>query len=270
MATVPDDIRQPYRLDDVPGWFHPLDQVLFEWLLTRQETDGHGGDLLEIGAYLGKSAIFLGGHVRTGEMLTVCDLFESQAPDDENSAELAIYSKHSTFTRKEFERNYLDFHDSLPRIIQAPSSTLSGKLKFDSCRFVHIDGSHLYHHVYEDIATAHDVLLPGGIVAIDDIREEHTPGVSIAAWEAVLQRDLRPVCLSSKKLYATWDDPQTIQDDLLDMLKKRGDCKIWVQQAAGHRVVSIRSRGTMTPPCLLSKQPRTEPHRRFDPHGGAG
>lgn len=44
MTTVYDDMPRPRRLDDVRGWFPPLDQVLFEKLLTRQETLGERGD----------------------------------------------------------------------------------------------------------------------------------------------------------------------------------------------------------------------------------
>lgn len=234
-----DNARKPNILEKIPGWFYSLDQLLFDWLLTRQEEGGECGDLLEIGAYLGKSAIFMGRHVRAGEAFTVCDLFDSSISDEANAMEMS--NTYSTLTRREFEKNYLAFHDALPMILQIPSSELPGKVAPRSCRFVHIDGSHLYRNVYQDIGTAHEVLLPEGIVVLDDIREEHTPGVTIAAWEAVLNRGLRPICLSSKKLYGTWGNAQAIQTDLLDMLDGRNDCELLVQNAAGHRIICIRS-----------------------------
>ena len=61
---------------------------------------------------MGKSAIFLGRHLQEGEAYTVCDLFESDAPDDANAAE-ATKSYRSTLTRQAFEANYLSFHDDL-------------------------------------------------------------------------------------------------------------------------------------------------------------
>ncbi|MFD8812242.1 class I SAM-dependent methyltransferase, partial [Streptomyces sp. NPDC059627] len=82
MATTQETTRPPRRLDDVPGWFPVLDQVLFDWFLNRQEASGTRGDLLEVGVYMGKSAIFTGRHLRPGESFTVCDLFEGDAPDD--------------------------------------------------------------------------------------------------------------------------------------------------------------------------------------------
>jgi hypothetical protein len=246
MSAAPSKTRPPRRLDDVPGWFPALDQTLFDWFLDRQEAAGMRGDLLEIGVYMGKSAIFLGRHLRQGERYTVCDLFEGDAPDEANKAEST--KSYSSLTRQAFEENYLAFHDELPRILEGPSSIVPDEVEPRSCRFVHIDASHLYDHVYNDIGAAHDLLLPGGIVVLDDFRSEHTPGVSIAAWEAVLNRGLRPVCLSTQKLYATWDDAEPVQDGLLEMVRARTDCHLSVQQAAGHRIVRLKSKGMQAPP----------------------
>ncbi|MFE2747734.1 class I SAM-dependent methyltransferase [Streptomyces scopuliridis] len=251
MTTAYEDKPRPRELNDVRGWFPPLDQVLFEKLLARQEERGERGDLLELGVFMGKSAIFLGHHLRDGEKFTVCDLFESEAPDQANGAETA--KSYATLTREAFERNYLSFHDELPRVLQAPSSVVADEVEAKSSRFVHIDASHLYEHVYGDIGAARDILLPGGIVVLDDFRSEHTPGVSIAAWEAVLNRGLRPICLSTQKLYATWDDPEPIQDELITMAQEREDCDLSIQQAAGHRIVRLRSRGMKAPDFPFSK-----------------
>ncbi|MFJ3333808.1 class I SAM-dependent methyltransferase [Streptomyces sp. NPDC086766] len=246
MTTAPDTARPPHRLDDVPGWFPVLDQVLFEWLLSRQESAGLGGDLLEVGVYLGKSAIFLGRHLRAGERFTVCDLFEGDAPDDANRAEST--KSYGTLTRRAFEQNYRAFHDELPRVLQGPSSLVPAEVEPRSCRFVHIDGSHLYAHVHDDIGAAREALKPGGVVVLDDFRSEHTPGVSVAAWEAVLNRGLKPICLSTQKLYGTWDDPEPVQEELLAVARERRDCHLSVQQAAGHRIIRLKSKDMKAPP----------------------
>ncbi|MFJ3665405.1 class I SAM-dependent methyltransferase [Streptomyces sp. NPDC090106] len=248
----------PGELTDVPGWFPPLDQVLFTWFLERQENLGRTGDLLELGAYMGKSAILLGRHLRAGERFTVCDLFGGEAPDGANRAETA--KSYASLTRQAFERNYLSFHDELPRVVEAPSSVVSTEVDAGSCRFVHIDASHLYAHVRDDIGAARDILQPDGIVVLDDFRSEHTPGVSVATWEAVLNRGLRPVCLSTQKLYGTWGDPTAVQEELLTALRARGDVGLSVQDAAGHRLVRTRARGMKTP-----EFPRSRHYRAPEP-----
>ncbi|MFJ5261299.1 class I SAM-dependent methyltransferase [Streptomyces sp. NPDC088387] len=236
----------PHRLDDVPGWFPVLDQLLFDWFLNRQETGGQRGDLLEIGVFMGKSAIFLGRHRQDEERYTVCDLFEGEAPDGANRAESA--KSYGSLTRRAFESNYLSFHPALPRVLQGPSSIVPGEIEPGSCRFVHIDGSHLYEHVHSDIGAARDLLQPDGIVVLDDFRSEHTPGVSVATWEAVLNRGLRPICLSTQKLYGTWGDPEAVQEELLAMVRGREDCNLSVQQAAGQRLVRLKSKKGMPAP----------------------
>ena len=245
MTATQGVIRPPHQLDDVPGWFPVLDQMLFDWCLDRQESAGMRGDLLEVGVYMGKSAIFLGRHVREGERYTVCDLFEGDAPDTANRAEST--KSYAALTRQVFEENYLCFHDELPRVLQGPSSLVPAEVEPRSCRFVHIDASHLYEHVHGDIEAARDALLPGGIVVLDDFRSEHTPGVSVATWEAVLNRGLHPVCLSTQKLYGTWDDPESVQEELLAMAQERTDCHLSVQDAAGHRIIRLKSKGMRAP-----------------------
>ncbi|CAL9571537.1 class I SAM-dependent methyltransferase [Streptomyces sp. enrichment culture] len=260
MATAQETHKYPGELNDVPGWFWPLDQMLFSWFLERQERLDTHGDLLELGAYLGKSAILLGDRLRDDEKLTVCDLFGAEPPDDANRAEAA--KSYASLTRQAFERNYLSFHESLPTIIQAPSSAVLDEVAPGSCRFVHVDASHLYEHVEGDIGAAEKLLVSEGIVVLDDFRSEHTPGVAVAAWEAVLNRGLRPVCLSSQKLYATWGDPEPVQEELLAALGEREDIAVTVEQAAGHRLVRTRARSKrLSPPPSLpaSRHPAPAP-----------
>ncbi|WP_326690822.1 MULTISPECIES: class I SAM-dependent methyltransferase [unclassified Streptomyces] len=236
--TVTDDAAQlSPALDDVPGWFSRTDQQLFEWFLTHPHASG---DLLEMGVYVGKSAILLGQHLRPGESLTVCDLFDSPAPDAANGAEVSEY--HPLATREVFEKNYLSFHDELPRVLEAPTSVLAEEVAADSCRFVHIDASHLYHHVTEDIGTARNVLLPQGVVVLDDFRAPHTPGVALATWEAVVRRDLNPICVSEGKLYGTWGDPRPAQKDILESFQSAENFDISVEMLARHQVIKFQSR----------------------------
>ncbi|MEU6350017.1 class I SAM-dependent methyltransferase [Streptomyces sp. NPDC047072] len=267
MGDAQQTYTYPGELRDVPGWFPPLDQMLFSWFLERQEEPG---DLLELGVYMGKSAILLGRHLRDGERFTVCDLFGGAAPDGANRAETS--KSYATLTRQAFEQNYLSFHDSLPRVIEGPTSVISSEVAPNSCRFVHVDASHLYEYVRDDIGAAREILRPGGVVVLDDFRSEHTPGVSVAVWEAVLNRGLRPICLSTQKLYGTWGDPAPVQEELLTMLRGRADVGLSVQEAAGHRLVRARAQGMKAPVFPRSRHyvapvaaPRPAPKPRRSP-----
>ncbi|HEX2056278.1 MAG TPA: class I SAM-dependent methyltransferase [Nitrospiraceae bacterium] len=190
---------------NIGGWFYEEDAFVLEAIHKIQTSHHIGGDILEIGAYQGKSAAFLGFLLQPAERLVVCDLFEQHGVNAENRAEKAVW--YSSLNRREFERHYLEVHAHLPRILACRSSAVKrvGNLGA-TFRLIHIDGSHLYHIVKQDLLTASELLKKGGIIAIDDYRTEHTPGVAAAAWEAALSSKLIPLCLTPQKMYATCKD----------------------------------------------------------------
>jgi predicted O-methyltransferase YrrM len=227
----------PASLDTVKGWFYPKDQALMTWLLDRQDRLEPPGDLLELGSYLGKSAILLGSHRRPGETFTVCDLFDSTPSDERNKTENAW--SYSALTRQAFEGNYLTFHEELPTIVQSATDEITRHVAAGSCRFVHIDASHLWQHVQGDIGAARLLLRPGGLVVCDDYRSEHTPGVAAAVWTAVADKGLRPICLSGNKFYGTWGDPEPVQAELVAWLNSFHRHLPEYQDILGHRIVRV-------------------------------
>ncbi|MEV7599717.1 class I SAM-dependent methyltransferase [Kitasatospora sp. NPDC089797] len=229
----------PTVLEDVPGWFWDHDRHSFGWFLGRQTERGVTGDLMEMGAYLGRSAIVIGDHLEPGETFTVCDLFDSDAPDDENSDEMDL-SYRKTLTRAAFETNYLAFHDALPEIIQAPTSALAGgRVAAGAFRFIHIDASHLYEHVVGDLQVARVALQDQGVVVLDDYRAQHTPGVAAATWEAVFNHGLKPIMLTECKFYGTWGDPEPFQRDLLDRVDLAAGCHLSTETLNGRRLLRM-------------------------------
>ncbi|WP_431946964.1 class I SAM-dependent methyltransferase [Actinacidiphila sp. bgisy167] len=246
-----DGIPRPQRFADVKGWFWPVDQLLFDWFLRRQSDREHRGDLLELGAYLGKSAIFTGNYLRPGERFTVCDLWDSPAVDDPNSAEMD--KAYATLTRRAFETNYLAFHDRLPTMVQGPTSVITSHVDAGSCRFVHVDASHLYEHVRGDIEATRELLAPEGIAAFDDFRSEHCPGVAAAVWAAVATSGLKPIVVTSTKLYGTWGDPAPAGEELLSWLRTRQDLWHAVDQVAGAPLIRIRGTGAKAPAAPVSR-----------------
>ncbi|MFD7445258.1 class I SAM-dependent methyltransferase [Streptomyces sp. NPDC059909] len=260
------ELPKPTRLDDVKGWFRPVDQLLFDWFLTRQRDHGEAGDLLELGAYMGKSAIFLGMYLREGEEFTVCDLWDSPAPDASNSAEMN--RSYATLTRRAFEANYRSFHDELPTLVQAPTSVISSRVRAASCRFVHIDASHLYEHVKGDIEAARELITPDGVVVLDDFRAEHCPGVAAAAWGAVATAGLRPVCITATKMYGTWSDPEKVREALLGWLRTRTDLVHVVEEVAGAPLIRIDGKKSASPAQPESRH-RPGPAATAEPATGA-
>ncbi|MFJ3219002.1 class I SAM-dependent methyltransferase [Kitasatospora sp. NPDC086801] len=241
-AALKDESQRPAEpalLEDVPGWFWDHDRHSFDWFMGQQEKAGITGDLLEMGAYLGRSAIVIGEHLQPGETFTVCDLFDSDAPDDENAAEMDT-SYRKSLTRSAFEANYLAFHEELPEIIQAPTSILAGgRIAAGTFRFIHIDASHLYEHVVGDLQVARVALQDQGVVVLDDYRSQHTPGVAAATWGAVFNHGLKPIMLTECKFYGTWGDPEPFQRDLLDRVDLAAGCYLSAETLNGQQVLRM-------------------------------
>ena len=183
MPETPAVPRPPYRaIDEIPGWFQRMDMEVFHHLLDQTGSRLGGGDLAELGAYLGKSAALIGFGQQPGETFTVIDLFEQEATAEENRAENE--DQYAELSQEAFEKYYLTIHDTLPVVVRGPSASIVDHAAHGTHRFVHIDASHLYEHVVEDIAAARKLLKPGGVVVFDDFRAQHTPGVAAAVWRA--------------------------------------------------------------------------------------
>jgi hypothetical protein len=249
----------------IPGWFPGIDVALFRFFLGEQVRQGQSGDLAELGVYLGASATLIGAYQQPGETFTVVDLFGDGAPDPGNVDENGRY--YEKVSQHAFEANYRRVHHGLPVVIRGTSTTIRGRAAPGRHRFVHIDASHEYSHVREDIETAKELLVPDGIVVVDDYREEVFPGVGAAVWPE-LSEGLVPLALSPQKLYATWGDPAPWQRSLRDWPEGRG-LRTRIHRIAGHEVLGVRdplvrSRlGQFVPPILVPAAVRARRLLRF-------
>lgn len=189
----------------VPGWLERVDALLLVAVDRSQRAAQVTGDVMEIGAYMGRSAILLGYLPRAGERFVICDPFgENGGLSNDNSAEQTRW--YAGLTRQAFEQNFLRFHSRLPdEIIAAPSATLHELVDELAKRFriVHIDGSHEFDEVQSDIRLSRNLMAEGGMVVFDDVNAPHAPGVASAVWSAVVNEGLIPHVVTDK-LYASW------------------------------------------------------------------
>jgi len=223
-------------IEEVAGWFSPLDQLLFTWFL-RGQCEEPPGDLVELGVYLGKSAILVGGHLRPGDRFVVCDLFEAPADEDENRRECE--GTYPGLKRSAFEDNYLMFHERLPVIVQGQTSTILDHVGSGACRFAHVDASHLYEYVARDVDSVRAMLRPTGVAVFDDFRAEHAPGTAAAVWEAVFGKGLRPICFTRNKLYGTWGDAAPMYNALIGWLTGQTGIRWDQHQISDHRLLRL-------------------------------
>jgi SAM-dependent methyltransferase len=205
---------------DIDGWFGWTDHALFRGILDRQR-DSPAGDLVEIGAFKGKSAVVIGDYLRSDEQFVVVDTFGD--PDllgiaDADAERTTGRNYFTRLTRGQFEENYLSIHDSLPTVVQALSIDVVKHVAPGSARFIHVDGSHQYEDVAEDCRSVKQLLRGDGVVVFDDWRKPDCPGVAAAIWDSALHDGLIPVALSSQKLYGVHGDPDPLMAAVREVL----------------------------------------------------
>jgi SAM-dependent methyltransferase len=233
--------RYTFKMETIPGWFSAVDMELFKQTTLVQRSLGIRGDLLEIGAYYGRSAILLGYLLDAGEKLVICDLFDLPPLSADGQDELSRFTGPQP-SQTDFENNYRRFHDVLPTVLCQPSTQLPAPLPAGSqFRFIHIDASHVYAEVKDDIARALELIAPGGIIVFDDFSSGHLPGVAAGVWEAVIAEHVRPICVSPSKMYAVAgrDKDLPIVNALSEAIAGNPAASVERHQVAGHEVLSV-------------------------------
>jgi hypothetical protein len=216
---------------DVEGWFFPIDAHLFATADAMQKRMNVRGNLFEIGVHHGKTAIFLANFASPVEVLGVCDVFDRQElnVDDSGRGNRALFEKnmsmHASTTRL--------------RVFAKPSSQLTTEDTTSTCRFFHIDGGHRAQDVCADLETADRALLPDGVVAVDDVFNPNWPGVSEGVHRFFSQRPklFAPIVIGGNKvLFARAGTAQHYRIDALpqDMPFVLGE-KEWL----GYRVPTV-------------------------------
>jgi hypothetical protein len=206
-------------INKLPGWFSKHDYLAFNYILKTQFDQGNSGDTLEIGAYAGKSAVLIGLNTKENESFHVCDVFAT--PEDLENAE-EIGRSYANLSREIFEANYLSFFEKLPVIHECLSSELKIRLKKSRFRFIHIDGSHLYKNVKEDLDFAVAHIHKDGVIAIDDFRSEHTFGVARATWDLVNLGRLIPILMTPAKIYLAPKESKFENDHMASYFASNG------------------------------------------------
>ena len=186
---------------DVDGWAAPL---LFERVMLidqLQQQLGIKGHIGEIGVHHGKLFILLHLLRRAGERGLAIDLFEEQDlnVDKSGKGDRNIFVDHVHKLTGDGSQLEIFATDSTKISGADVSSLMGGKL-----RLLSIDGGHLKNIVAHDLQTAVGCLADGGVVLVDDYLNPEFPGVAEGTLAFLTaNRDLRPFCVSTQKLYLT-------------------------------------------------------------------
>lgn len=163
-------------IQQIKGWFTFDDAVHFTMSLELQSRLGLVGDILEIGCYHGRSTCVLARHLRRGERLVICDIFEGDSGEQYSDPATADTVRRSVLSFvPDLAPGQLDFRECRSDQLELTES--------DKFRFVHVDGAHERSIALHDIRLAARHLTDGGIVVVDDYQHCNFPGVSLAVEE---------------------------------------------------------------------------------------
>jgi SAM-dependent methyltransferase len=183
----------------VKGWFFPIDASLFGAVDEIQKLEGVKGNLFEIGVHHGKSTVLLSRLARPDETVSVCDIFEAQDLNKDASGK---------GNKDIFLSNMRSFgvggEDKL-KVFSKSSEALTAEDTTTACRFFHIDGGHWPEIVMSDLATADRALVPGGVIAVDDVFNPNWPGVGEGFYRYMSEHPgkLVPLIIGANKVFVS-------------------------------------------------------------------
>ena len=163
--TPLDQFRRSFA--DVPGWFNEPDICIWDSLLTFQSRSMVRGNFLEIGVWMGRSALLSTLHSSESENCVFVDL----TPKDEARTRLE------------------SLRDSGLHFLHANSRDLAPEMlpvsEGASYRWIHIDGEHTGTAVAHDLALASTLLGDRGIITVDDFFAPVYPQITFAVIDYI-------------------------------------------------------------------------------------
>ena len=154
-------------------------------------------DTLEIGVHHGLSAMLVAALRSDSGRFVAIDLFEDM--QDKNVSHSGSGSKQRFLGNmaKLYGEN-LDF----TRVIAAPSITLKPADLGRTYSFCHVDGGHSEEETYRDLVLCSRILLPNGILVLDDYFNSNYPGVSEGAirFKRLHKGKLLPLAIGFNKV----------------------------------------------------------------------
>ncbi|NLR95850.1 class I SAM-dependent methyltransferase [Rhizobium sp. P38BS-XIX] len=199
--------------NEVQGWVGDRIPHILKFVRELHDAQKVEGDILEIGVHHGKLFFMLSAISRDHDRCVAVDLFEDQDKNLDHSGKgsLAIFTRH-------LHELFPDYASRVTAISADSMSltpvTVRGRLGVDGVRLISVDGGHTIAHVVNDMALAQELLVPGGIILLDDFLGVHWPTVTEGFYKymQIANRRLAPFLIFQNKLFLTTfsEQPETL------------------------------------------------------------
>ncbi|MCO4319643.1 class I SAM-dependent methyltransferase [Phyllobacterium sp. 21LDTY02-6] len=202
----PDRLAEAWKLvwANIHGWVG--DRIIQILQFTREYHDEMDirGSIGEIGVHHGKLFFLLASLARADEDCVAIDLYENQVKNLDHSGKgsLEIFTGHLDTLFPQMKRQV--------KAVAADSMSLTpsnvrDKLGVDKMRLFSVDGGHTIMHVVNDLSIAQELIVPGGIIMLDDFLGPLWPTVTEGYFEYMrtANRRLVPFLSFQNKLFLT-------------------------------------------------------------------
>jgi hypothetical protein len=160
-------------------------------VIRRQTALGISGDILEIGTFEGRFFIAMAMLLRDAEHALGIDVFTwPDAAVHERFLENCVAAglQPAGYTAWKVDTRSIS------------ASDLKERLPNGVARFVHIDGEHIPESLGHDLALAHAVLHPAGVIALDDMLHPGYPTLIVTVLDYLdRHRDMSLLCIIDRE-----------------------------------------------------------------------
>jgi len=188
----------------VEGWLGDRMWQIINAIGSIFDHNGVHGNIAEFGVHHGLFLFLLNTIRNDNEECFAIDVFDNQYLNIDHSGHgsLAVFLSHV--------ETLMASHRRFFRIVQRDTTSLSAVELMElfgkkGVKFFSIDAGHTSLHTYNDLQLVQEVLVPGGIVALDDYMSVHWPGVTEGFYRFMDSgnRRLKPFLYFQNKLFLT-------------------------------------------------------------------
>jgi hypothetical protein len=188
----------------VEGWLGDRMWQVVNVIGTILDANSVCGNIAEFGVHHGLFLFLLNILRNDGEECYAIDVFDQQYLniDSSGSGSLPLFISHVETLMGSQRCSF--------RIVQRDTMSFSTSELADlfgkkGVKFFSIDAGHTLQHTFNDLYLVQEVLVPGGIVALDDYMSVHWPGVTEGLYRFIYtaNRRLKPFLYFQNKLFLT-------------------------------------------------------------------
>jgi len=188
----------------VEGWLGDRMWQIVNEIGTILDTNGVRGNIAEFGVHHGLFLFLLNTLRNEDELCFAIDVFDEQRfnVDCSGRGSLSVFLSHVETLMVSQRRSF--------RVVQRDTMSFSiiemvNLFGTKGVKFFSIDAGHTVQHACNDLTLVQEVLVPGGIVALDDYMSVHWPGVTEGLYRFMCfqNRRLKPFLVFQNKLFLT-------------------------------------------------------------------